>query len=713
MAARFVLGLNQYAHSAAACLVDSEGRVAHALAKERLTRKKHDGGDTSGVVAALLERAGVRLDAIALAVANCHLFRIRPFERDLPWSVALHQQPSSALDACNLLPGVPKHELSHHLAHAWSLQAELAGRPALILVADGIGTTWADLQGRSSASDLGPYTSDADLPRAAAFREVPAGLPGAGTWREAETVYRFDGGDLTCLFKRWTREHSPVLLHNYGFENMESVGAVYSRVASHVFGDWNVCGKVMGLAPWVRRWCASADARAVLEGPLEELRIDWERLRSEPGPNAWGSAAQRAAHTRLAADVQRDLEEVLLEFLTRLRRETGETTLALAGGVALNSTANGRLAREAGFERVLVPPWPGDDGVAVGCALFGHRHLNPNAPTPRGAPAPYLGTSASVDEIDAALDEAAPWIDTASADGAGPAPEVGCMGSDWIAAARGRVEAAAAALARGEVIGWFQGRSEFGPRALGHRSILATPADARHVERINAAVKKREGFRPFAPTVLAERAKELFEGVTPSPWMSLTVSTRTEWRARIPAVVHVDGSARLQTLERGAEPLFHALLEAFCERTGLPLLLNTSLNTRAEPLVESASDAVGLLLDSDLDLLVLEDRLVRRRAFPREHDFEHARPTQYAGFSAQVVSDADGDAVAVVLMAHGRNWEADALELTVLEACDGASSVAELTSSLAPELGMDAGELLDVLRRLYGRQLVHFEAAGA
>ncbi len=696
MPARFVLGLNQYTHSAAAALLDDRGRIVHALAKERVTRKKHDGGDTSAVVEALLEQAGVGVDQLELVVANCHLFRIRPFERDLAWSTALHQVPPTYLSPANLLPGVPKHELSHHLAHAWSVLPELSAERGLIVVADGIGSTWADVQRRSSGSELGPYTSDADLPCSAEFVEVPANLPGDGTWREAESVYRFDGLRLERLFKRWTREHTPV-------------GAVYSRVASHVFGDWNVCGKVMGLAPWSGEWAADAPPRSILSGSLESLAIDWERLRAEPGPNAWAAGEHRSSHTRLCADVQRDLEDVLLEFLTRLQRTTGATCVALVGGVALNSTANGRIAREAGFEHVVVPPWPGDDGVALGCAHFGHHLLRPDARPPRAPTSPYLGSSASRAQLDEALDEVAPWIEWSECDGAGCAPDPAAIDPAWLGSARGRIECAADALARGEVVGWFQGRSEFGPRALGHRSILATPADAGMVERINAAIKKREAFRPFAPTVLAERAEEFFEDVTPSPWMSLTVRTKPEARARIPAVVHVDGTARLQTLARDDEPLFRALIDAFAQRTGLPLVLNTSLNMRGQPLAESATDALALFLDSALDLLVLEDRAVRRRPFPERSEHATALPRPHPGYSAEVVTNADGDAVSVALMAHGDNWTSDALELTVLEACTGEISLSDLVAELGAELEATQDELLEVLRTLHARRLVSFD----
>lgn len=386
MSAGLVLGLNQYTHSAAACLLAEDGSILGALAKERVTRRKHDGGDTAAVVEALLEQTGVALQDIGLVVANNHLFRIRPFEQSLPFAVALHQQPPSALRDSNLLPAVAKHELSHHLAHAWSVLPLAPFDEGLIVVADGIGSARADVERASLDSAMGPYTSDADLPRDADFRAIPEDVPPHWTMREAETVYRFEGLQLARVQKRWIRERTPVFLYNYGFENMESLGAVYSRVSSHLFGDWNACGKVMGLAPWRERWAAEAPHReqALMRGPLEELAIDWPALRDAPRPAQWeavreGDETLRRDYTDLAARVQHDLEEVLLEWLTRLREQTGARNLCLVGGVALNSTANGRLAREAGFEQVFIPPWPGDEGVAIGCALFGHHQQQPTA----------------------------------------------------------------------------------------------------------------------------------------------------------------------------------------------------------------------------------------------------------------------------------------------------------------------------------------------
>ncbi|MCH2100934.1 MAG: carbamoyltransferase [Planctomycetes bacterium] len=717
MSAQLVLGLNQYTHSASACLLDAQGEMVGALEKERVTRRKHDGGDTAVVVETLLAQHGVDIEDIELVVANNHLFRIRPFEERLPFGCALHQHPPSALRETNLFPGIAKHELSHHLAHAWSVLPLAPFDEGLIVVADGIGTTRADLEKVSEGSELGPYTSDIDLDKAANFAQFPAHLPAHTTARESETVYRFEGLRLERVQKRWAKERTPSFLYNYGFEDMESLGAVYSRVSSHLFGDWNACGKVMGLAPWQRHWGATAQGdvprEAILRGPLESLTVDWPALTQASQPNSWdqihaNDAALRSHYTELAARVQQDLETVLLEWLIRLRKQTKSRNLCLAGGVALNSTANGRIAREAGFDQVFIPPWPGDDGVSIGCALFGHHALRSEAQPRRTCFSPYQGGAANNNAIEEAFDLYGPWLTIETVDSAGMTPAPEAQSTDWLAAAQGRVQTAIDALTQGKTVGWFQGRSEFGPRALGNRSILATPTEAGMIDRINSAIKKREGFRPFAPTVLSEAADEWFPEITPSPAMSLTVGADPDHAAHIPAVVHVDGSARIQTLDEEVNPLYRLLIEGFSEHTGIPMVLNTSFNVKGEPIVETPSDALRHYLDSELDLVVLEGWSVRRRAFPEGEALAAAVPQHLPSFTAEVVSNAEGDAVRVSLLAHGDNMEASQLELGILEACAGKASVAALETEFAAEFEVPVEEFRASLARLYRWRLIWF-----
>jgi carbamoyltransferase len=311
-------------------------------------------------------------------------------------------------------------------------------------------------------------------------------------------------------------------------------------------------------------------------------------------PVAWDALAKRrrsgeewtAEHADLAASVQRRLEEVLLDLVRWLHEQTGDRVLTLAGGVALNCVANSRIAAEGPFERVWVQPAAGDAGTALGGAL----HLAA-AGGDRVAPMPGADLGRGWTE-----DELAAWLGTARWPYQRPAD---------------LADAVAAELAADGVVAWFAGRSEYGPRALGHRSLLAHPGHRANLERLNA-VKGREQFRPVAPMVRLDRAAEVFDGPLPSPYMLFVHRVRPGWTERIPAVVHVDGTARIQTVHPATEPVLADLLAAFERRTGLPCLVNTSLNTAGRPMVDDPRDVLELFGSTPVDLLVLGPFLVRR-----------------------------------------------------------------------------------------------------
>jgi carbamoyltransferase len=320
------------------------------------------------------------------------------------------------------------------------------------------------------------------------------------------------------------------------------------------------------------------------DGGFRTPAIDWEELapRLRPGEQP------RDEHADLAASVQTRLEEVLLDLASWLHARTGETDLALAGGVALNCVANARLHAESAFERIWVQPASGDSGTALGAALHVARELGDR---PRPMRTAALGRGFDDDAIRRRLDTA----------------RVRYERPDDLA------DAVAEVIAADGVVAWFQGRSEFGPRALGHRSLLANPSRPENLSRLND-IKGREQFRPIAPMVLAGRAGDIFEGRLPSPFMLFTHRVREEWRSRIPAVVHVDGSARIQTVDPGEEPLVAEMLAAFERRTGLPVVVNTSLNTAGRPMVDSPLDALECFGSTPVDALAIGPYLVRREA---------------------------------------------------------------------------------------------------
>jgi carbamoyltransferase len=368
-----------------------------------------------------------------------------------------------------------------------------------------------------------------------------------------------------------------------------SLGLRYEELTAHLgYRRSSDEYKVMAMASYGRPAHLDAFRRLIRttgDGGFLTDPVDWAAF----APPGHGDGAIDEEHVDLASTVQTRLEEVLLELAHWLHERTGERCLALAGGVALNCVANSRIYAEGPFEDVWVQPAAGDAGTAVGAALQLAAELG-DAPVPPSTPA--LGPEWSDEEIGAILVAAGVPHDR----------------PDDIA------DAAAEVLAADGVVAWFQGRSEFGPRALGHRSLLAHPGYERNLERLND-VKGREQFRPVAPMVQLEAAKDAFEaGPIPSPNMLFTHRVRPGWAERIPAVVHVDGTARVQTVDPTTEPLVHRMLDGFRARTGLPVVVNTSLNTAGRPMVDHPRDALECFGSAPIDALAIGPFLVRRGA---------------------------------------------------------------------------------------------------
>jgi carbamoyltransferase len=329
---------------------------------------------------------------------------------------------------------------------------------------------------------------------------------------------------------------------------------------------------------------------------------DWLEEFKEPwiiGSGKDGEKSESMQHWKnLAWQIQDDSEMVLLARAKWLRETTGAKNLCLAGGVALNCVANGRLAREAGFENIWIQPAAGDDGIAIGCAYYGQLAVQkkPRASVISHA---YYGKEYTEEDVREATGRTLVRLATH-----GTQSENICRDT-------------AKVLADGKIVGWFQGRSEFGPRALGNRSIIADPRTAEMKDILNKRVKFRQAFRPFAPIVLAERENEIFEGGHDSPYMLLAKPVRPEWRDKIPSIVHVDGTARVQTVRRETNEPLYRLLKEFEAITGVPVLLNTSFNVKGEPIVETPRNAVECFLTTGIDYLALHDMLMRKSALHR------------------------------------------------------------------------------------------------
>ena len=365
-----------------------------------------------------------------------------------------------------------------------------------------------------------------------------------------------------------------------------SLGLMYEEVTAHLgFRRSSDEYKVMALASYGEPvYLPHLRAAIRVEGgTFKVARIDWDDLAPPARAGDWTQK-----HANLAASVQRRLEEVLVELAEWLQKQTGERDLVMAGGVALNCVANTYLFEHGPFERIWVQPAAGDAGTALGAALHVAHGLGDR---PRAMKTAALGRDFSDNEIEERL----------------RAAEVPYERPADIA------EEAADVLARDGVVAWFQGRSELGPRALGHRSLLANPARRVNLRRLNE-IKGREQFRPVAPMVLLERAAEVFEGgPIPSPFMLFTHRVKPAWRDRIAAAIHVDGTARAQTVAASEEPLVARMLRAFEERTGLPVVINTSLNTAGRPMVDDPRDALELFGSAPVDALAIGPFLVRRR----------------------------------------------------------------------------------------------------
>jgi carbamoyltransferase len=546
-----VLGVNAVFHDPAAALV-VDGRIVAAAEEERFSRRKH-GKEPVPFSTWELPVASMRwcLDEAGLGPADLDAVA---YSYD-PRQAMRHGGPGDDLTAdeweglrtlfvrragrflATALPGLDPDRVihvRHHVAHAASACIAAPHETSSVLVLDGRGERASHLAGRWEDGKLDVL----------AVQELPHSL---GLLYEEVTAH--------LGFRRSSDEYKVMALASYG--DPVRFGPVFRRAV-----------------------------QATDDGGFVASRLDLDRLvPARPTGAPWS-----AEHADLAAALQRRTEEVVLDLARWLHERTGDRALTMAGGVALNCVANGRLAAEGPFERVWVQPAAGDSGTALGAALHEATRLGDRCePMPTAA----LGRRFAAPQIEALLREAEVPYER---------PDEGDL-----------ADVVAGTLAGGGVVAWFEGRSEFGPRALGHRSLLCDPRRAENLQRMNA-IKGREEFRPVAPMVLASRAGSIFEGQLPSPYMLFVHRVRPDWLDRIPAAVHVDGTARVQTVDPSDEPLVAAVLEAFERRTGVPVLINTSFNTIGRPMVDSPRDALECFGASPIDLLVLHPFVVWRRA---------------------------------------------------------------------------------------------------
>ncbi len=551
-------------HDAAAALV-IDGEFVAGVAEERISRRKHTGDFPAGAIAACLTHAGLVPDDLDEIVHGFDYEPYAPLYRMNPSSDRLFQEVlSRSAFASHVRAALPDvradriHHVDHHLAHAASAFYTSGWEECLVIVVDGMGEA---------------YGASVYLARE----------------RRLHPVHRIAASD--------------------------SIGILYSIVTLHLGFDFNSDEyKVMGLAPYGQ----GSRFGAFFEDAVK-LREDggWQidlLRRERPQERENHSGARRFLaehliaprdphgeitpdHEDVAAALQACLDRSMLHLCSHFGRQLGIRRLALAGGVALNTTANARLTEAGLFDEIYVQPAAADDGSALGAALA--RAAQADEIVNRRSPTPFYGPAPTQQEVRAALAE----FDDQIVITAFPSLSAACA-------------AVADLIAQGDVVAWYRGRMEFGPRALGHRSILADPGRFNMRERVNALVKMRESFRPFAPAVTLEQAPRWFE-VPPAaefPYMNVNVNVRPEHRAALSATTHVDGSARIQTVSAQDNGDFHSLLCAVGRVTGREIVLNTSFNVKGQAIVNTPAEAITTFLSTGIQALFLQDMLVGKRS---------------------------------------------------------------------------------------------------
>lgn len=444
---------------------------------------------------------------------------------------------------------------SHHLLHAYYAWASSGFNDSAILIVDGSGYSYGEHKRQNS-----PLLGD-----------VP---PVYSEMEEAESLYIAKNGRIDVVEKCWGLWHS-----GEPFYRFPSLGHMFSMASQYIFGDWIHAGKTMGLAPYGRH---TAIREEIITCDDAGISVDTSWIMNLP------PRSDRPAHLDnlccdVAAKVQFELERAMLFLSERLYKRTGMSRLCISGGVALNCITNSKILDQGLYSEVFVTPAASDSGVAIGAALYGHQIINRKLPK-WTCSTDFHGRIYEDKEIESALLEK-PHLEWELVENA--------------------AQMAAQDISSGRIIAWYEGRSEFGPRALGHRSILCDPRDSHIRDRLNEIVKFREPFRPYAASVLSTRQVDFFEIKCKSPFMLFACSIKESALALIPGVAHIDGTCRIQSVDADFDGKLHSLITYFDGLTGIPLVLNTSLNIRGEPIVETPSEALNCFLGSGIDVIYL------------------------------------------------------------------------------------------------------------
>lgn len=560
----YILGTG-LSHNGSAVLM-KDGKILVGIEKERITRKKHDGGNDHDAVQYCLDAAGITVHDLSLIVQCAN------FEKD---SISLTHYHGERLFPANL--SVPVVTISHHLAHAYSAIGTSPFDDCHVFVLDGCGSPAEQCDDLRGALNL----NEAEMQHA------------PGLYCEKDSFYHFSSGKLIPLVKDFSilnGEFTPKPMNMP--TTLHSIGGLYSAASAYCFGNMDDAGKLMGLAPYGQKGLYSQPIFELAKGRIM-VRNDWAHRFNHPAGSYDEFRSNFQYYADIACYVQQQVEEAILYVIKDRIHKSGARRLCYSGGVALNALANKRILEETGIEALHIEPAAGDNGLALGCVYYGWMHMMGKEKVMHDGNTCF-GKTYENSHIGKTI--------------AAYAKDIEAYRSENIYAETAKL------LAQGKVIGWFQGGSEFGPRALGHRSILADPRNKEVKDYINREIKLREDFRPFAPSILQEAYPAYYEQNTESPYMLLVSTVKPEFEEKLQAIVHRNKTSRIQTVRNNTpwNSDFYALLKAFEAETGLPVLLNTSFNKKGMPIVETPEDAIGFFVNGKLDYLVMHDCILSR-----------------------------------------------------------------------------------------------------
>jgi len=561
----YILGTG-LSHDGSTCLMKN-GEIVVAIEKERLSRVKHDGGNDTLTVKYCLDAESISEKDLSMVV------QVANFEKDeIQIDRYIGQRHfTKALAA-------PVHTISHHMAHAYSAVGSSPFETCNVMVIDGAGSPYQhceDIEGAKIPAQQHPFNMR--------------------MYCEKDSFYFFDGQELRPIFK----DFSEMLFHGKDSSvrlstNYNSIGGLYSAASSYCFGNMDDAGKLMGLAPY-GSLTSKPEIFKFQNGCVEIIYKNLEAVFTDAAKSYDHFKSNFQHYADIAKWVQNETERTILSVFSERLKLHPHPNMAYAGGVALNAVANARLLRETGIKNLYMQPAAGDNGLAIGCAYYGWLHVLKNKKV-RHSGSPFLGKRYAEDEIQYAI----------------RMYEV----EHGVTIRRNRPSNCAAEMASllnaGNVLAWLQGGAEFGPRALGHRSILADPRKTDIRSHINLKIKFREDFRPFAPAVKKENVHTYFEDGFESPYMILIDRIRKEWKDKVPGIVHCDGTCRVQTVTPEWNAEFYELLDAFEKISGVGILLNTSFNKKGMPIVETPKEALELFFNTAIDILVLENIIIQK-----------------------------------------------------------------------------------------------------